>query len=223
MAGDKIMENQVVRIAAFDSFFTVPLILVAIVIDLFLLIDGTAILGQSFSTYEPILTTYLAMDSIMLAGTRFIKEINITFMGAMLFFVPAFVMTALLVGSISSSFAAVETKTLGFSYYITEILLQIFVVTLSEELMFRGILEKYFGWFPQGIMFGLFHITAYNLEGFSWEGVFIAMIFGLFLGYIVKIFSVRGKTSDGIALTWGIHAGWNVAVILGIFGLGALF
>lgn len=214
---------QANNISAFDSFFTVPLIIVAIVVDVFLLIDGTYILGSSFSSYQPILTTYLAMDSIMLAGTRFIKEVNITFMGAMVFFVPAFVMTTLIVGSLTSSAATIITENRGFVYYITEILLQIFVVALSEELIFRGILEKYFGWIPQGIMFGLFHLTAYSIEGFSWEGVFVAMIFGLFLGYIVKIFSVRGKTSDGLALTWGIHAGWNVAVILGVFQLGAVF
>lgn len=213
---------MVEQIKAVDSLFTIPLLIVAFMVDIFLLVDGNAVLGSQFSLYQPTLTIYLAMDSIMLGATKFVPEIKISFMSAMLFFVPAFVITVLIMGSYTGTVNLDNTKALGFQYYITQILLQVFVVALSEELLFRGIAEKYFGWIVQGILFGLFHIEAYQLEGFSWTGVFIAMVFGLLMGYIVKVFSERGKTSDGIAVTWGIHAGWNVAIILGVFALGAV-
>ena len=212
------------KISAYDSLFTLPLLLVAFVFDVFLLIDGSALLGSQFSQFQPEIEIYLAMDSILLGGTRYIREINISFMSAMIFFVPVFIITVVSVGQIEGyGFASIQTQSLGFPYYITQIILQIFVVTLSEELLFRGLVEKYFGWIPQGILFGLFHISSYQLEGFSWTGVVIAMIFGLVMGYIVKIASTMDRTGDGIAITWGIHAGWNLATMLGVFALGAVF
>ena len=200
---------------------SVPLLLVGILADLYFLINGTVVFGSLFNSYLPELSTYLAMDAIMLALIGKTPELNISFVDALIFFVPAFILTTFVMDTVLHP-SGFSLATYSFSYYIMQIFLEVFVVALSEEMLFRGLLQKYFGWFGQGILFGLFHLSAYTQEGFGWESIIVAMIFGIAMGYIVKVANDKNGQGPGLAITWGIHSGYNLAIVLGVFTLGGV-
>lgn len=64
---------------------SVPLLLVGILADLYFLINGTVVFGSLFNSYLPELSTYLAMDAIMLALIGKTPELNISFIDALIF------------------------------------------------------------------------------------------------------------------------------------------
>jgi membrane protease YdiL (CAAX protease family) len=198
------------------SIITIPLLLVSVVIELFLYIDGAYFFGSIWtSTFQTALTTYLIISSSLLifsfAGIKGLMDL--TFWDAIIFFVPTFIITTLLVGQTT---APVKQPA---NYIVAMIIFQIFVVSITEELMFRGILIKYVGVVGQAILFTLFHLVAYTTElgGLSIVGFIEAFIMGLLLGFIIQWTEQEGMKSQGLAITWGIHAGWNVAVATGIF------
>jgi membrane protease YdiL (CAAX protease family) len=127
-------------------------------------------------------------------------------------------MTGFIVGSIYNTAGLAG---LGVNYEIAQVLLQIFVVSLTEELIFRGIILSYFpsvkGVILQGVAFGFFHIAAYStLTGINWGALVFAIILGIILGAIVLF---ARNESLGLSITWGIHAGYNVAVLTGLFSI----
>jgi membrane protease YdiL (CAAX protease family) len=200
------------------SIITIPLLLVSIIIELFLYIDGSYFFGSVWTTtFQTTLTTYLIISSALLifsfAGIKGLMDL--TFWDAIIFFVPTFILTTLLIGQISRPINQPA------NYIIAMIIFQIFVVSITEELMFRGILIKYVGVIGQAILFTIFHLVAYTTElsGLSIVGFFEAFVMGLLLGFIIQWTEQAGMKSTGLAVTWGIHAGWNVAVATGIFYL----
>lgn len=55
-----------------------------------------------------------------------------------------------------------------------------FVAGTSEEILFRGVLQKWTGWVGQGLIFGLFHLA----NGVT--GLVATALIGLLFGYLVK-------------------------------------
>lgn len=199
---------------------TLPLLIIAILVEFFLLVMGNLFFGAAYSGYTNVIFIYMAV-TIALIGASGWQVNQMTYFGAIALFTPAFFITGIIIGGlVNTSF--LTTK--GVDYVVLQILLQIFVVALSEEIIFRGILINYVGVIPQAILFALFHWAAYTAEfgGISTSvviaGIFEAMVMGVLLGYIVKYVP---KQWDPLAITWGIHAGWNVALSTGIFS--ALF
>ena len=198
------------------SIITMPLLLVSVVIELFLYVDGSYFFGSMWTTtFQSALTTYLIISSALLvfsfSGIKGLMDL--TFWDAIIFFVPTFIITTLLVGQVTRPINQPS------NYIIAMIIFQIFVVSITEELMFRGILIKYVGVIGQAFLFTIFHLVAYTTElgGLSIVGFIEAFIMGLLLGFIVQWSEAEGMKSTGLAITWGIHAGWNVAVATGIF------
>ncbi len=192
---------------------TVPLLVISIVVDLFLLVDGSVVFGSLWSEYQSVLILYLAMAASMFAFVGRSPQMNISIEDAVIFFVPSFVFGSLLIGSLVGT-----GQGMTLEVYILEIIFQVFVVALTEEMLFRGVLINYIGVIPQGILFGLFHLAAYqSVFGINWLSIIEAMIMGIAFGYVVKVFP-----KQGIAITWGLHSAWNVALLTGVFGLGML-
>ncbi len=192
----------------------IPLLVLSIIVELFLLVNGSVIFGSFWNAYSSILVLYLIMSSALFGFVGRSPQMNISFENAVIYFTPAFVGGALLVGSIIP-----KGPPLNLEEYILEIIFQVFVVALTEEMLFRGVLINYIGVIPQGIAFGLFHLAAYeSVFGIiSWPAIVEAMVLGILFGFIVKWFP-----KQGIAVTWGIHSAWNIALLTGIFGLGVL-
>jgi membrane protease YdiL (CAAX protease family) len=205
-----------------NRLFMVPLLVVGLTVDIFFLIDGQYLFGTQFAAYQSDIALYVAMDALLIGVIGKTPEIQISFMDAMIYFTPTFIVTSIVIGEWYSVYYAGATPTFTFQSYLAQILYQIFGVALSEELLFRGLLIKYTGWVGQGILFGLFHLEAYNVEGFTWTTIFVAMIFGIFMGYIVHIATKMGYPAKGLAVTWGFHAAYNVSIILNVFNLGAV-
>lgn len=191
----------------------IPLLAISIVIELFLLVDGSILFGSLWEDYQSVLVLYLIMSGTLFAFVGRSPQANISIEDAVIYFVPAFVGGSLLIGSIIP-----RGPSIGLESYILEIVFQVFVVALTEEMLFRGVLINYIGVIPQGIVFGLFHLAAYtSVFGTSWISILTAMIMGILFGYIVKFLPRKG-----IAITWGLHAAWNLAIITGAFGVAVL-
>jgi membrane protease YdiL (CAAX protease family) len=201
----------------------IPLLGVALVIDLFLYIDGNAVFGDIFAPYQSVVGIYLVMVTVALAFSGFAPNINIKIESAIITFVPVFIVSLL---TFSAVFHVKQSQGMPLDEVILIILFQILVVALSEEIVFRGILLQYLGGkMPavvlQGIIFGLFHIGAYYTAiggGFELIVALVeAIIFGIFMGLIVYYFNQMGKGGTGLSITWAIHSAWNLSLSLGIF------
>jgi len=189
---------------------SVPLIFLGVIVDLFLLVNGNIIFGSQFTAYQNVLLYYLVMLGAVFFFAGKTKQLNISIESAVIYFVPVFIITVLLVGDVVRSAA-----TLVANQIIMQLFLQIFVVTLSEEMIFRGIIINYIGVIPQGILFGLFHTAAYySIYGVDIYAMIMAMVMGVLWGYLVKMYP-----KNGIAVTWGMHAGWNIALLIPIFSI----
>lgn len=193
---------------------TIPLLAISIIVDLFLLVDGGVVFGSLWTDYQSVLVLYLIIAGVMFAFVNRSPQMNISIEDAVIYFVPSFVLGSLLVGSLVGRSSA----GISLEQYILEIVFQVFVVALTEEMLFRGVLINYIGVIPQGILFGLFHLAAYeSIFGINWLSIVEAMVMGIAFGYVVKVFP-----KNGIAITWGLHSAWNVALLTGVFGLGLL-
>ncbi len=214
-------KNSISLIPKLNSIATIPLLIVSLVIELFLLVDGSYFFGNLWSSYEPVLTLYLIISSGLMAFAYGMGKslLSLTFFDALMFFVPAFLITGIAIGQFTTGFLSSYTT----NYIVVQIIFQIFVVSITEELMFRGILIKYIGVIPQAILFAVFHLVAYTtLYGLNISAFISAFIMGILLGYIVYFMSKNGMESQSLAIAWGIHAGWNVAVATGIFSLAGV-
>jgi len=206
---------EVIQIKNISKPITIPLLVISLIVEIFLLVDGSYFF-QNWSEYQQVIIIYLLISASLL-GVSKQQFFDISFFDAMIYFVPAFLITALIIGQTVRPLAGVTNTA---SYEALQILLQIFVVSITEELFFRGFVQNYLGWIIQAPVFALFHLVAYtSLYGIDLYAFFTALIMGLIFGYIVKIFSEKNKKSTGLAITWGMHAGWNVAIATGMFYL----
>lgn len=103
-------------------------------------------------------------------------------------------------------------------YVLPTLIYQGVIVVASEEIIFRGVLFRYFRdllysrrnrapWMAiliQGLLFSVFHTAAYSL---NWNSLVFALVMGLFLGFLTYRFNI------GAAL--GVHFMWN-AMALGL-------
>ena len=203
----------------FKRAATVPLLAVSVLLEFFLLATGSYFFKSEWAGYNNIIMIYMvaSIGLIIASGTQQ-QFMKIEFFDAVIIFVPVFLMTGFVVGSLVNTSGL---EKLGVDYEIVQVLIQIFVVSLTEELIFRGILLSYFpsvkGVILQGVAFGFFHVAAYStLNGINWTSLVFAIILGIILGFIILY--VKNK-SVGLSITWGIHAGYNVAVLTGLFSI----
>ena len=210
---------------------TFPIALVSIIIDVYLYINGVTLFGAAFTNYLPAVQIYLFLIVILIPLSLYKNEFPILRLGiseTILLFIPAFFITWFVLASISH--VSILHSTNPFDTVLITLLFEIFVVAFTEEMFFRGliqgILENYKIPYPyiwQGILFGLFHYAAYSdLGSADFSSMLVAMIFGIAMGIIVYIGQRMYNSNYGIAITWGIHAGWNVALTIGLFTVGGL-
>ena len=189
---------------------SVPLLFMGIIVDLYLFVNGKALFGSQWDAYQTILLYYLVLLGATLFFAQNSPQLKISIMTAFIYFIPTFLIVVVF---LSTFHQYPNPPTLSF--IVLTLINEIFVVSLSEEVMFRGVIINYIGVIPQGILFGLFHTMAYyTVYGLDVYSMIIAMALGILLGFIVQM-----KPKYGVAITWGIHAGWNVALLIPIFSL----
>lgn len=202
---------------------TIPITLIGIIIDIFLLVDGVSIFGSIFEAYQQPLIIYLIMLGAVLFIGKKVPGMDIGIGKFTIYFTIAFIPTALVIGTLVK--VNVLNSNLSLQYYLLQIVFQIFVVAFAEEMIFRGVIQQYLGFIGQGVLFGFFHIAAYSTELPSSSilaALIIAMIFGILMGAIVKIMTDRGEKGEGLSMTIGIHSAFNLALTTGLFAAGAL-
>lgn len=213
-------------INAENKIITIPLAIFSILIAFYLLVNGGAIFGNSFSSgdaSQSIVEIYLLLD----AGVLFLVPFQTSPMyrvtaSDLIFFVPAFLFTGLAIGNFYVPVIPNNTA----NYEILMIIFQIFVVTFSETWIFLGAIQTYLmdrhiksAFLIQAVLFGFFHYSAY---GGSLTAMFQAIGFGLIVGIIYLAFYQMKKPDWGLAISWGIHAGWNIALLTTIFAVSTL-
>jgi len=197
---------------------TVPIILITVVIQAFLLVNGETIFGSSWSAYEPALVTYVLLDSLFLALalSKVIPFAEISIWDA----IPVFAVTFLISGYLLQALFRVAPITISVNNFIIDFIFQIFVVAFTEEMLFRGILLQYTGPIIQGILFGLFHVTSYYMiTGIDWSAILVAIVMGILFGYIVQYFQKMHLSGTGLTITWAIHSAWNISLTTSLFAL----
>lgn len=195
---------------------TVPVLVIAIIIQAFLLVNGQLLFGSAWSGYETVLLLYMSLDAVFLAlaFTSTLPFLDIDVFNATIIFTIVFLVSAFTF----SSFFRLVPITVSVNNIILDFVFQIFVVAYTEELLFRGLLLNYIGVIPQGILFGLFHLTSYYTPaGINWASIIVAMILGIAFGYIVKYFNSIKQPGIGITITWALHAAWNIAIVTTLF------
>jgi membrane protease YdiL (CAAX protease family) len=196
----------------------VPVLIFAILVQAFLLINGQLIFGSAWNGYQNILMLYVALDAIFLglAVTSGIPYMEIDIWNAIIIFIIVFLISAF---SLSALFR-IAPITISVNNIVLDFIFQIFVIAYTEELLFRGLLLQYIGPIWQGIAFGVFHLTSYYTPlGINWTSIVVAIIMGIIFGYVVKYFDTLKKPGIGITITWAIHSAWNLALLTTLFVL----
>jgi len=200
-----------------------PILILALIVQATLLINGSALFGMYWSEYEPILTIYILLDAVLLplSFMKVIPFFEITVSDAIIVFVPAF----LIGGFLFQALFRVSPITVPVTNFFLDLLFQIFVVAFTEEMIFRGVLLQYNlgpvpGWLWTGIAFGFAHLNSYTTRlGLDWGALIIAILMGWLFGLIVTYFSKMNLSGVGLTITWALHSAWNVALTTTIFSL----
>jgi membrane protease YdiL (CAAX protease family) len=196
----------------------VPVLIFAILVQAFLLINGQLIFGSAWNGYQNILMIYVALDAVFLglAVTSGIPYMEIDIWNAIIIFIIVFLISAF---SLSALFR-IAPITISINNIVLDFVFQIFVIAYTEELLFRGLLLQYIGPIWQGIAFGVFHLTSYYTPlGINWISIVVAIVMGIIFGYVVKYFDTLKKPGIGITITWAIHSAWNLALLTTLFVL----
>jgi len=200
-----------------------PILILALIIQATLLINGSALFGSYWSEYEPVLTIYILLDAVLLPLSlmKIIPFLEITISDAIIVFIPTF----LIGGFLFQTLFRVSSITVPVTNFFLDFIFQIFVVAFTEEMIFRGILLQYNlgpipGWLWTGIAFGFAHLNSYTTRlGLDWGALIIAILMGWLFGLIVTYFSKMNLSGVGLTITWALHSAWNVALTTTIFSL----
>jgi len=200
-----------------------PILILALIIQATLLINGSALFGTYWSEYEPILTIYILLDAVLLPLSlmKIIPFFEITISDAVIVFIPTF----LIGGFLFQALFRVSPITVPVTNFFLDLLFQIFVVAFTEEMIFRGVLLQYNlgpvpGWLWTGVAFGFAHLNSYTTRFWlDWGALVVAILMGWLFGLIVTYFSKINLSGVGLTITWALHSAWNVALTTTIFSL----
>lgn len=190
---------------------TIAIGVFALVAIFFLITNGPLLFADTWEKWQPVfyLYTFFIIGSMLLARQAFeVPAVR----WLLVFGIGALVSTVLFAGLFS-----------GFKYdagfprgSILALVLFTFVVSYSEEALFRGTLLEIgkgrvgVGILISALIFSGFHVAAY--AGFGLVQFFVALVMGLALGFVY----VSTRQFAGTAVVVAIHFGWNLS-LLGVF------
>jgi len=179
----------------------------------FMFVNASAFVPQGeMERFRSVMTIYMIMLLLFLPYAKKAVGYQLNLNKAIAYLAGGFVITVFVMTAFRAVIPALAGQTYVVGAPIYFLVLHIFVVAFSEEMIFRGALSTLITPIPAAVAFGVFHVSAY---GGSISSIFVAIVAGLVFFVIMK------KTNIWAAI--GVHAGWN-SVMLGIFammGVGA--
>jgi len=171
--------------------------LIVMLLQLFLFVSADRIYGSYATTAKGILIAYMLMTAVVIAITGFRPE---TIKGGKDFkwFFIFFLVTSFILVLIPLTFESEKLK-IGALWGLG--LIQAFVVSYTEETVFRGILPNFLGDIHSNLLFGVFHWAI------SGSIVFIFVAFGAGLCFAF----IRDRWS--IWASMGVHSAWNLKML----------
>ena len=194
-----------------------PFLFILLGIAVYFWINGEAHFPDWTETYGTVIHYYIIMLFVFLifAKEKIRKQIQTPLSKSIQQYVLGFFAT----------FALMYTLVLLNIFAIGEIspnilwqtlIIQICIVSVAEELMFRGVLLGYMGVLASSFLFMLWHSAAYGVLWYEYTpemtgALIFAFLFGAILGFLVKY----KPKSVGIIGAMSIHAAYNL-IILGV-------
>lgn len=171
--------------------------LVILLLQLFLFISADKIYGSYAGVAKNLLIVYMLMVVAVIAITgvkpETTKDIG-NFWWFFVFFI--FASVVLLMFKVNTP-AGIS----GVSMFWGLGLIQAFVVSYSEETVFRGILPQWIGDIYSNVLFGLFHWAVSSSLWF----MLVAIIAGFAFSFIRDKFSIYASM--------GVHTAWNLKML----------
>jgi len=173
--------------------------IMVLMIQLFLFVNASAVYGEFASVAKDTLLVYILMltSVVAITGTRqdIIKGgFNRSYNFFLLFFASSFLLVT--IPWIGGQFGLQNEAGIGV------ILIQVFAVAYTEEVVFRGILPNFLGDLTSNGFFAVFHWAVY---GGSIGLVLFAFVLGIIFAVIRYYFGIAGAI--------GAHAGWNLKAL----------
>lgn len=210
----------------YQRFGTLPFLIILIGIQLYLWTNGPALFPNWNNSYGQLIEVYMVMTLIFLVfsyrQSRLKKEIYKPMWMAARAFSLAFIATWAILECFYLFGWLHINESFDMSLIWQTILIQVCVVAVCEELMFRGVLlqglEFYFksaivAIIGSSIIFAIWHLYAYQIilyeetwASFNWMALFMAFTIGIILCLVTR------APKWGLAASIGIHACWNVFV-----------
>ena len=194
-----------------------PFLFILLGIAVYFWINGSAHFENWTETYGSMIHYYIIMLFVFLifAKDKIIKQIQTPLSKSIHQYVLGFF----------ACFALMYTLVLLNIFAIGEIspnilwqtlIIQICIVSVAEELMFRGVLLGYMGVLASSFLFMLWHSVAYGVLWYDFTpemtgSLIFVFLFGTILGFLVKY----KPKSVGIIGAMSIHAAYNL-IILGV-------
>ena len=194
----------------------IALPIVGYTLILFFLIQGPIFFPEQWAKWETVTIIY-AMFLVpgLIFAVMNIHPFNIAAWKTLLWFGIAFAGAFILFKLLLSGL----TYEVGFPIgsAIPTVVYQVFVISYAEESFFRGFLLEIgksragIGIIASSLMFSVFHLAAYSAAGLNFFAFFIAIAMGFAFGLTY----IATRHFGGIGIPWGLHAGFNLALLFG--------
>lgn len=212
----------------YSRFMGISFLLLVIFVEVFLWVNGGAIFPDWDATYGSVIQWYLIMTlafAFFYGFTPLKKDIGQPLSQAV---VGALLGAVIMVGfmAVMVAFKFFTPPDLDAGLVFQTILIQVFVVAFSEEVMFRGVVLHLlphkgklalFGIVGSALLFSIWHLYAYQIQIFNFDAVvanFGALLIPFILGVVFAVVAL--KKGLGVPATVAMHSIYNL-VILGVF------
>ena len=207
----------------FQRISSIPFLFILIAIEIYFLVNGSA----HFEGWDSRISTpgsegqiiffYVIMTIMFVLwakrGTQ--ESLGRPLKDSMLVFTMFFIFTYIILLFLSYLNFINTGESISPGMFWPTVIMQVCVVAVAEELMFRGVLLEWTGIWISSILFAVWHsyaygITWYNMTIESWGPIFFAFFMGVILALIVR------QKRFGLPAAIAVHACYNLFV-LGVF------
>jgi len=190
-----------------------PFIFILIIIQVYFLINGKAHFPNWDESYGQLMIIYLLMTVVFLvwSGRETRRELNKPIGESIGIFVGFFFATYILL-FITATFSGTEITPIPPELFWPTVIIQVCVVAVAEEIMFRGVFLEHFGIIVSSVLFAVWHSYAYGVLYYIPEGIGLGTITSLVIAFVMGIVFAIVSRKWGLSGSIAIHACYNLFV-----------